>query len=150
MHSASLKPYEILAFGRVFACCSALGIKDRDAVNTLFKVLNQRMYQPDPLDYAQDCRPYAFTMRNQEPVVYVPAWARAGVNYLRRTDLRELDPADWYHSWWELYRDTIEDSATEESFGQMYGSLAQDEDQIITLIRADKLLVNRDQIRRLT
>lgn len=149
MHSISLKPFETLTLGRVFACCSAANIKDRETIKTLFKVLNQRMYQPDPLDYESDCRPYVFTMRGLEQVVYIPSWARAGVNYLRRIDLQQLDPADWYHSWWDLYRDTIEDPDQDETFGKMFSSLAAEEDEIMALRRQGKLFTDREKIRRL-
>lgn len=162
MNPLHLSPPEVLAYGRTFAVCSALNIKDPLVLNTIFNVLNQRMYVPENINFARDCRPYLFgtkSDRNGKPTTlpYIPAWARAGVNYAARTNLARFAPGDWYENWWDLYVQTMgldpnahpEHIPLAETFDAMYGSLAVDEDRIMQAILSGRLVTERAQIRRM-
>lgn len=152
-----LTPNLTLAYARAFACLSAAKcrVEDLARLPALVNVLNQPMYIPMESDPQIDCRPYLPAARvSGERVVFMPAWARAGVRYARMgIDVKRLDPADWYHEWWTFYRETfegVEDSSdTGKAFIALYESLAVDEDEIRTFIDGSKLVIDREAITKL-
>jgi hypothetical protein len=148
-----------LAYARAFACLSAANIsKPTDTqIVQLVKLLDQDMYLPLHFDPGDDCRVYIAAWRGEdrnEHWYYVPSWARAGVRYLRpNIDILQLDPSDWWRGWFDIYEATFPDLEPESQYGKLFTkrleSLGEDEDYIRAMTENNRLVVDRDKIKKL-
>lgn len=146
------RPRVALAFARAYACFSAanLPVPSDDQAERIFRLLDQPMYVPDPLDPQTDTLAYVPLPSGG---FYVPSWARAGVRYLRPgIDILSLDPADWYTKWWDCYETILPDidqnSRLHEDFVARFESLSAREDDITNAISTGNVLIDPARIRR--
>lgn len=155
----------ILAKARAFACLSATDspvqtFDDFKLANAVVNLLNQRIYHVDLATAVQPIRPYCCGFKpDGSQTLFIPAWARAGVRYIKpSTDLKKLDPTDWYRRWWEIYvaMEPREPGAATEAereedaiFEGHFHLLGLDEEFLRAQIAKGWLVVDRLQIRKI-